>query len=251
MDINSKRYEKEEFFHNTMYEKNVLRSKLIPYYQVADNVYNFYKKMVLNGIMNKTLLEYGCGIKSEAFDASSSGGIVTGIDISGSAINISKSIAKENKLDIQFIKMNAEKLEFENNKFDKICGSGIIHHLDVKIAALEIRRVLKIDGQAIFLEPLGYNPIINFYRFLTPSLRTEDEHPLKLRDIKIFKNLFNVRLTYFCLFSLLSVLFIKSRYFNIINNIINKLDSIILKLPLLNKLAWIVIIELTNNKATK
>ena len=48
----------------------------------------------------------------------------------------------------------------------------------------ELARVLRPDGAAIFLEPLGHNPFLNLYRRLTSRLRTEDEHPLRWVDLR-------------------------------------------------------------------
>jgi hypothetical protein len=49
---------------------------------------------------------------------------------------------------------------------------------------------LKPTGTAVFLEPLAHNPLINLYRRLTPHLRTEDEHPLTMAELKGFEKLF-------------------------------------------------------------
>jgi hypothetical protein len=38
-------------------------------------------------------------------------------------------------------------------------------------------------GWALFSEPLGHNPLVNWYRNRTPEQRTEDEHPLLLSSI--------------------------------------------------------------------
>ncbi|WP_428491963.1 hypothetical protein [Rhodopila sp.] len=57
-------------------------------------------------------------------------------------------------------------------------GIGIIHHLDTRQASREVARVLRPDGNAVFWEPMGTNPIIGLYRMLTPNARTVDEHPL-------------------------------------------------------------------------
>jgi hypothetical protein len=48
---------------------------------------------------------------------------------------------------------------------------------DLSLACSEIARVLRPGGPAIFVEPLGHNPLINAYRKRTPALRTVDEHP--------------------------------------------------------------------------
>ena len=42
----------------------------------------------------------------------------------------------------------------------------------------------------MFIEPLGTNPLINFYRKLTPKSRSKDEHPLVLKDFELIKKKF-------------------------------------------------------------
>ena len=72
---------------------------------------------------------------------------------------------------------NCEKTGFQDNEFDLIYGTGVLHHLELEKCLNEIRRILKKDGEIIFIEPMGTNPFINLYRLLTPKSRSEDEHP--------------------------------------------------------------------------
>ena len=69
----------------------------------------------------------------------------------------------------------------------EVYGSGILHHLNMKNVCFEISRVLTNNGKIIFIEPLGTNPVINFYRRLTPKSRSVDEHPLIKTDFEILK----------------------------------------------------------------
>ena len=72
--------------------------------------------------------------------------------------------------------------------------TGILHHLQINKCLDEIHRILKPNGSLIFIEPLGTNPIINFYRKFTPKSRSKDEHPLINKDFKyIKKNLKNTK----------------------------------------------------------
>ena len=106
--------------------------------------------------------------------------------------------------------MNAENTKFDSNVFDIIVGMGIIHHLDLLNSYRELSRILINDGHAVFVEPLGHNPLINLYRIFTPKIRTEDEHPLKIKDIKLIEKYFhNVHIEYYSLFVLLAVPFRK------------------------------------------
>ncbi|MFM7032339.1 MAG: class I SAM-dependent methyltransferase, partial [Bacteroidota bacterium] len=107
-----------------------------------------------------------------------------GIDISDVAIAQSKAQAQAENLEIDFRRMNAEILEFEDNTFDIIVGSAILHHLDLDKAYKELHRCLKPGGKAVFIEPTGHNPLLNWYRKLTPQLRTVDEKPMRRKDFR-------------------------------------------------------------------
>lgn len=129
----------------------------------------------------KSVLEYGCGTGSLInLSLGARAKKTTGIDISEVVIGQAKQKYEKEVATgkVSFQVMDAEALEFSDSTFDLICGKSILHHLDLQKCYTEISRVLKSEGKAIFLEPLGHNPIINLYRKVTPKLRTVDEHPL-------------------------------------------------------------------------
>ncbi len=141
--------------------------------------------------------------------------------------------------------MNAEDLTFPDESFDVVCGMGILHHLALKAAMPEIRRVLKPNGRAVFLEPMGHNPAIQLFRTLTPKLRTPDEHPLKARDLKSMASLFrNLDARFFYLASLMAVPFRKTPVFESVRSALHRVDDWILSWPVVKNLAWVVVFTL-------
>jgi len=105
--------------------------------------------------------------------------------------------------------MDAENCFFKDNSFDIVVGQDILYHLDISQACEEITRVLKPNGRAIFIKPIGHNPIINFYRKLTPQLRSTDEQPLRIIDINyISKYFYKMDVEYLVLISLLLIPFL-------------------------------------------
>src|SRR3546814_19128134 len=97
----------------------------------------------------------------------------------------SSDLATETGLHATFSVDNAEQTSFPDASFDRIGGSGILHHLDLDRAYAEIARLLKPGGRAVFLEPLGHNPLLTAYRDRTPRMRTEDKnHPLRNEERK-------------------------------------------------------------------
>jgi len=101
---------------------------------------------------------------------------IVGIDISDSAIAVARS--RHGEL-AEFHVMDAHRTIFEPGSFDLVIGRSILHHLDFKLAVVEMKRILRPDGAAIFMEPLGDNPAAKLLRALTPQARTKDERALR------------------------------------------------------------------------
>jgi SAM-dependent methyltransferase len=176
----------------------------------------FYENYVISRCAGRRVLEYGCGQGSHAFLLAGKGAQVTAIDLSETAIEQARETARLKDLEIDFRVMNAEVLDFEDDTFDIICGTAIIHHLDLRKAFCEVARTLRPTGFAIFMEPLGHNPLINLYRKLSSQLRTEDEHPLRIEDFELAHTFFReVDVHYFHLLSLLAVPFRETRFFQV------------------------------------
>ena len=97
----------------------------------------------------------------------------------------------------QFRVMDAHSLDFPDNSFDIVFGTGILHHLDFEVAVKEISRVLKNDGEMVFVEPLARNPIAKLVRKLTPEARTPDEKPLDKEEFRILSKYFKMDNSYF------------------------------------------------------
>jgi ubiquinone/menaquinone biosynthesis C-methylase UbiE len=214
---------------------------------------NIYRKAydLLGDLKDKTMLEYGCGFGRNLIDFCNKGANYTGIDISNLRISNANEIIRTKNLisSARAIKMNAEKLEFPDASFDIVYGEAIIHHLDIDLAMQEIKRVLKPDGFALFLEPRGDNPVVNKFRNRTPHLRTIDEHPLVKSDFEIMEKYAYLEVENFYFLSLCSFIFrkfIKSEtLFRISKTIYDKVDYVLFALfPFLRKYAWYCIVKL-------
>jgi ubiquinone/menaquinone biosynthesis C-methylase UbiE len=133
----------------------------------------------------KRVLLYGCGPANEAVELVQAGAVsIAGIDISDVEIADAWRQARERGFEdkVDFRAGDAQATGFPDDSFDLITGSAILHHLDVRRALAEIRRILAPGGRAVFLEPLAQNPVIRVGRWLTPAARTDDEHPFTVED---------------------------------------------------------------------
>src|SRR5262245_46782825 len=180
------RKQREKGFHDDCFEDRTRqRTAVERFYVSANSSKAFYKHYLRTHCRGKHVLEYGCGADGYSVFLARLGASVTAIDISDVAIRESRAHAIQQGIEgIEYRVMDAEALDFEEDTFDVVCGTAILHHLDYPRALSEIARVLKPDGSAIFIECLAHNPVINLYRRLTPHLRSADEHPLRMCDLR-------------------------------------------------------------------
>lgn len=142
----------------------------------------------LGDILGKHVLEYGCGLGETATLLARSGAIVTTFDLSPKSILVSRHRAKLNNADskIKFAVAAGENIPYADSSFDIIFGRAILHHLDADIGWSEISRVLKPGGKAVFVEPMGMNPVLNFVRDYVPYPHKKPrgaDIPLSYKDI--------------------------------------------------------------------
>lgn len=254
------RKQKEIKFHNrreaarkadqNIYKQLTTNKK---FYSIDRASRNFYNQWLAQRCKNKKVLDYCCGTGGTSIFLAKNGAEVTGIDISSESIKTCKEIAVKKSIDKNacFFVMDAEKTKFKDNSFDVIVCVGVLHHLDIQKAYTELARILKSDGEIICVEPLSYNPLIQLYRKLTPRLRTEWEakHILNKKNILLAKEYFGEAKTNFFHFAtIVGVPFRNSRIFEPMLGLLEKIDSFILKLPLIKWLAWQVVIILSEPK---
>ena len=122
----------------------------------------------------------------------------------------------------------------------------ITHHLDLAKSYAEIRRVLKPDGAAVFVEPMAHNPLIALYRWATPKMRTADEHPLLIGDVIQARDHFQqVDSEFFHLTSLAAVPFSRTPVFKPLVRALERTDDLLFGVaPTMRRFAWRVVLVL-------
>lgn len=238
---------KEQEFHDRIFSEGT-RAQLDKYYLVTRRSRDHYGNVLEAAGSGKDVLEYGCGTAGFSVRLRQHGARVTSIDISPVAIEQSRRWTHSKDIrDIRFCTMNAETLAFADRSFDLICGTGILHHLNLEQSYAEVARVLRPGGVGAFLEPLGHNPVINFYRKLTPAMRSEDEHPLLMPDLELARKYFGkVDLKFFHLNSLAAVPLRRSPIFEPVLKAFDSVDrALFASVPLLRRWAWITVMRLS------
>lgn len=240
----AERLERERRFHDERYgDASAARESTGVFYQAVPEAGATYRALVESSVAGR-VLEYGCGAGALCHDLVDATEIHA-IDISPVAIAQARHDASSNGLIATFHEMNAEALEFDDSSFDLVYGSGILHHLDIESAASELERVIRPGGRAVFLEPMGYNPLINWYRDRTPEMRTDDEHPLVRSDFEtIDRHSTSLTRTYFGLAALAAVPMLSRPGGRQIRSSLAALDRLLLSTPLVQELGWVVILEM-------
>ena len=227
------RRKEEEIFYNVKYSKIKYNNSITDLincsiYLHNQSAYKYFFDQVSMNVLNKDVLECGCGIDNLPSFAETSNHF-NAIDLSEEAIKYQQQRIHNSIINAEYHVMNLEKLNFDDNSFDVIFGKSILHHTDLEKTYREISRVLRPTGRAFFLEPIKYNPIVFLYRMLTPSIRTPTEHPLTIKDIKLAKIYFqHVNIKYFNFFSYMTCLPFCSSERN--HNLINHFDEKFLNL---------------------
>mgnify|MGYP006115238073 FL=1 len=199
---------REKEFHNKLQSKKKGRFENI-FYKALFNMYEDFNIYIYEKARGKIVLDYGCGVGGITQKIAYSNPVkLIGIDISEVSINKAMKSAKNLNLQIDYSVDNCEKTRFEEKTFNLVFGSGILHHLNLDKAITEINRILKIEGEMVFIEPLGTNPLINLYRKLSPNSRSIDEHPFVKKDFDLINSLFkNVNINYYGFFTLVFFLY--------------------------------------------
>ena len=254
------RKQKEREFHNRRIEASQtdeatyrLLTSNKKFYSVTRGSRDFIRQWILQRCQNKRVLDYCCGIGNFTCFIAKDSAETVGIDISEVSIEACKKRAIDEKVDkkVSFLVMDAENLEFGGGSFDIIVCMGILHHLDIQRAYSELARVLKPDGEIICAEPLAHNPFIQLYRKMTPHLRTEweAEHILTGSSIKSAEKYFGrVETRFFHLATLAAVPFRNLPVFSFILSLLEVVDGVLLKIPILKWQAWQIVFVLSQPK---
>ncbi len=251
LSIYSQIFKNEEIY----YSKKKPRPGKIP--KLEDQSFfrkaNMKFKIILGNIKDKKILDVGCGKGDLSLYLAQQGANVIGIDLSKNFIDLCKARLKELDLKIDFRVMNAQVPDFEDNTFDIIVGSRIIHHLpDNDIFYRECKRLLKNNGFVSFIEPLKKNPIVELNRkFFAPKGRTRHEHPLFIKDVLVAQKVFgNIEHHEYFLLSPLAMFFknffSKPILFKILYKILNIIESPLSKINFLKQYCWQVVFKCVN-----
>jgi ubiquinone/menaquinone biosynthesis C-methylase UbiE len=147
----------------------------------ADTCYSLeYAFHLLGDVRGKVVLDLGCGSGENTILLTRRGARVHATDISSSLIAIARRRLEVNGIGEKpnFFAGSAHEFPLPDESVDVVFGMAILHHLDLKLAAREVRRILRPGGRAIFQEPVRNSKLLKFVRSLIPY-RAPDVSPFE------------------------------------------------------------------------
>jgi SAM-dependent methyltransferase len=157
----------------------------------------------LGDLRGKKVLDLGCGAGEAAVWFAKQGADVVASDLSPEFLHLVERVAALHGVRVRTHRADADRLGLPPNTFDVVYAGNVLHHVDTEQTLRIIHDVLKPGGVLVSWDPLRHNPVINVYRRMAAGVRTPDEHPLDVNDLRLFRKYFaRVEAGYFWLFSL-------------------------------------------------
>ena len=142
-------------------------------------------------LAGKKLLDVGAGLGESSVYFALQGAQVTTVDLSPEMVRTAVRLGEKYGVTLTGVVSSGEDLNVDPETFDIVYIANTIHHVQDRQALFEqIRRCLKPGGRFFSIDPIAYNPVINIYRAMATKVRTPDEAPLKIADLKMAKQFF-------------------------------------------------------------
>ncbi|MGD0428859.1 MAG: class I SAM-dependent methyltransferase [Candidatus Acidiferrales bacterium] len=253
-------HQREAAFHDAWAGSTPIDDVLVrECFEVPTALENHFILTRMGDLRGKRLLDIGAGLGESSVYFALQGAQVTMTDISPGMVQTGRELARRYGVEIEGIVSEAEDLGVAAESFDYVYIANTIHHVRDRDALFQkIHRALKLGGRFFSYDPLAYNPAINVYRRIATEVRTEDEAPLTVVDLRLARKYFpNVQHREFWISTLL--LFVKyyavnrvhpnqDRYWKRILRETHEslrwwmplraLDAALTRLPLMRWMAW-------------
>jgi len=143
-----------------------------------------YSFLLKANLVGRHTLVVGCGFGHDALYLSKLGAKVDAFDLSSESLSVARRLAEREQIFVVFKEMSAEKLQYPSNTFDCVVVRDILHHVEIRSALNEIKRVSK--NNALFMagaeeaggDPPGRDGYVEGVRDIDTEERTTGSNPL-------------------------------------------------------------------------
>jgi ubiquinone/menaquinone biosynthesis C-methylase UbiE len=191
-DNTNKILDKEEHFHDQWADSiNVDDVIVDEFFEASTSPENRIIIEKLGDLKGRKILELGCGAGEGSVYFAKKGAEVTSVDISKGMLEVVQKVAAKHNVTLTTKQSYSDNIDFPNDTFDIVYAANLLHHVDIVSTLKEVSRVLKKGGLFVSWDPVAHNPAINIYRRMATEVRTEDEHPIEMKQLKLFSKYFS------------------------------------------------------------
>jgi ubiquinone/menaquinone biosynthesis C-methylase UbiE len=116
-----------------------------------EKLHHLLRLVDFNGYRGRAVLEVGCGAGTDLARFAKGGAVVSGVDLSSSAITLARQNFEQQGLQADLREADGEQLPFPDDSFDLVYAHGVVQYTnDPQALVDECRRVLKPGGEAVF-----------------------------------------------------------------------------------------------------
>jgi SAM-dependent methyltransferase len=146
----------------------------------------------MGDLRGKRLLDIGAGLGESSVYFALQGAQVTLTDISPGMVETAVELGRRHGVELNgVVQAGEDEFPVEAESFDFVYIANTIHHVTEKRALFgQMQRALRPGGRFFSIDPLKYNPVIEVYRRMATKVRTEDEAPLGLADLRLAREYF-------------------------------------------------------------
>jgi SAM-dependent methyltransferase len=147
----------------------------------ADTAYPLeYAFHLVGDISGKSVLDLGCGAGENTVCLAHRGARIWALDICEALVRTARRRLAGHHLSgrARVLVGSAHAIPLRTASVDVVFGNAVLHHLDLDRAVIEIGRVLRPGGRAVFREPVRNSPALKQLRRLIP-LQWENVSPFE------------------------------------------------------------------------
>jgi ubiquinone/menaquinone biosynthesis C-methylase UbiE len=192
MTVDTISHQREAAFHDAWASSTPLDDVLVrECFEAPTALENQFILSRMGPLAGKKLLDIGAGLGESSVYFALQGAVVTTVDISSQMVATALGLGKKFGVKLEGIVSSAENLNLPANTYDIVYAANTIHHVHDRASLFEqLSRALKPGGMFFSYDPLAYNPVINLYRRMATEVRTPDEAPLAIADIRLARKYF-------------------------------------------------------------
>jgi SAM-dependent methyltransferase len=156
-----------------------------------DKLHYLPRLVDFSAFRGRRLLEVGCGIGTDLVRFARGGALVTGVDLSSTAIDLARKNFEGHGVTASELRVaNGERLPFADGSFDVVYAHGVVQYTaDASRLIQECHRVLVPGGEAIFMVYNRVSWLNALSKVMNVPLEHEDAPVLKKYSIGEFRRL--------------------------------------------------------------